>query len=100
MYKYGPLKPVKVIFKRGGRRGKIMEGMKQTWVQYMFIWKCHNETPLYNYHILIKIFFKTPKKTTKEAIIRKAGLPLTHSTNPQGLLTVNTMGTQCFSALH
>jgi hypothetical protein len=45
VYKYGTLKPVKVIL-RGGRR-RTMEGMNQTRVQYMHIWKCHNNpTPV------------------------------------------------------
>jgi hypothetical protein len=30
---------------RGGGRGRIMEGMNQTEVHYIQIWKCHNETP-------------------------------------------------------
>jgi hypothetical protein len=47
MYEYGTLKP---YFKQGsGGRGRIMEGMSHTKVQYMYIWK-----PLNNYHRLIK----------------------------------------------
>jgi hypothetical protein len=48
MYEYGTLKPVKVIL-RGGVRAegeKWREGMNQTGVQCMYIWKCHNETPV------------------------------------------------------
>jgi hypothetical protein len=44
--------------KRSGRRGKLMERMNQTGVQYRFVWICHNEIPPYNYHTLIKLFSK------------------------------------------
>jgi hypothetical protein len=43
-YESGTLKPVKVILRSEGRgRGRTMEGMNQTEVQHMYIWKCHNE---------------------------------------------------------
>jgi hypothetical protein len=35
-----------------------MEGMNQTTVQYMHIWKMTQQSPLYNYHILTKTFTK------------------------------------------
>jgi hypothetical protein len=38
------LKPV--IFRKGiGGKGRIVEGMNKTRVQYMYIWKYHNKTP-------------------------------------------------------
>jgi hypothetical protein len=48
MYEYGTLKPVKVILRRGGERGRIMEGMNQAWVYCTHIWKCHKGTPCTN----------------------------------------------------
>jgi hypothetical protein len=46
MCEYGTLKPVEVISWRGvEEERRIMEGMNQTGVQYMCIWKCHNRTP-------------------------------------------------------
>jgi hypothetical protein len=46
MYAYGTLKPVEVIFKKGnGVGGRILVGMNQTGLSYMYLWKCHNETP-------------------------------------------------------
>jgi hypothetical protein len=35
-----------------------MKGLKQAGVQYMYIWKSHNENHWYNYHIVTKRFFK------------------------------------------
>jgi hypothetical protein len=31
---------------KNGRRRRIMESMNQTGIQYMYLWKCHNETPI------------------------------------------------------
>jgi hypothetical protein len=45
MYEYGTLKTVEVILRKGMGEEKIMEEMKQTWVQYMYLWKYHNELP-------------------------------------------------------
>jgi hypothetical protein len=42
---YGTLKHVEAVLRRGGRRGRIMEGTNQAGAEYMNIWKCHNETP-------------------------------------------------------
>jgi hypothetical protein len=44
MYACGTLKPVKVILKGEEGKGRVMEGMNQTGVQYWYIQKCHNET--------------------------------------------------------
>jgi hypothetical protein len=44
MYACGTLKPVKVILKGEEGKGRVMEGMNQTGVQYLYIQKCHNET--------------------------------------------------------
>jgi hypothetical protein len=46
MYGYGTLKPVEVILKRRWGRGRIMEGMNPTGVQYMHIGKCGNKPPV------------------------------------------------------
>jgi hypothetical protein len=41
LYECETLKPVELILRKGG----IMEGMNETGVQYMHIWKCHNKAP-------------------------------------------------------
>jgi hypothetical protein len=53
MYEYETLKPVDVVLRMEGR-GRIMEGINQTRVHCMQIWKCHNKYALYNYYILMK----------------------------------------------
>jgi hypothetical protein len=46
MYKYGTLKHVGVILRKGlGIKGRKMEVLNQTRVKYMHIWKYHNEIP-------------------------------------------------------
>lgn len=49
--------------KGGGRCRRLMEGMNQTWAQYMFIWKCPDEPPCIT--MLMKTFKKSFKKKTK-----------------------------------
>jgi hypothetical protein len=44
MYKYGTLKPVEVILRRGGGRGRIMEGMNQIKIVCMHKWKYNEST--------------------------------------------------------
>jgi hypothetical protein len=46
MYEYGTLKLVEVILTRGvEKKGRIMEGINQTGVQYMYMWERHSEIP-------------------------------------------------------
>jgi hypothetical protein len=45
MYEYRTLEPRRVSKKESGRRGRLMEGMNETGVQYIYIWKCYNKTP-------------------------------------------------------
>jgi hypothetical protein len=40
--------------------------MNQTRVKYMYIWKCHKEPPLYNYHILTKTLKRKTTLTLKK----------------------------------
>jgi hypothetical protein len=72
MYEYRTLKSVS-HFKKGRRergRGRTMEMMKQTGVQYMHIWKCHNETPctttIYNKNFLKSL--QDPHLNTKSQV--------------------------------
>jgi hypothetical protein len=37
MHEYGTLKPVSHFKKGSGRRGRLMDGMNQTGVQYMYM---------------------------------------------------------------
>jgi hypothetical protein len=53
MYEHETLKPDIVILRRG--KGKTMEGVSETRVQYMYI-KEMSQNSLYNYHVLIKAF--------------------------------------------
>jgi hypothetical protein len=62
IYEYGTLKPVEVILRRGrderennGRDEPNWGTLYVTYIEmshvchiYFHIWKCHNETPLYN----------------------------------------------------
>jgi hypothetical protein len=45
MHGYGTLKPVGVILEWGVGKERIMEGMNQARVPYMYIWKFHSEIP-------------------------------------------------------
>jgi hypothetical protein len=45
IYENGTLKLVEVILRRRGGRRRIMEGINQTRVHCVHIWKCHKETP-------------------------------------------------------
>jgi hypothetical protein len=44
MYEYGALRSIEAILRRRKGRGRITEGMNQTGVYCMHIWKCHSET--------------------------------------------------------
>jgi hypothetical protein len=50
------MKAVGIVLRRGARRcARMMEGMKPTKVHYKHMWKCDNETLLYNRYKLIKM---------------------------------------------
>jgi hypothetical protein len=53
---------LKSFYEWGGARGRIMEGMKQTEVYYMHIWKYHNKTPVQLLY-LMKMFTKKKRET-------------------------------------
>jgi hypothetical protein len=55
VYEYRTLKPIEVILRRGGGRGRIMEGMNQMG-HTAHIHGNVTMNPLYNKYILIKMF--------------------------------------------
>jgi hypothetical protein len=44
------MKSIKAIKRGGGRKAdkRVMEGMNLSKVHHKYVWKYHNETPLYN----------------------------------------------------
>jgi hypothetical protein len=55
IYEYGTLKPVQVIVRGAGRRGRIMEGMNQTGVHCMHVCCAPVQLLFTNKHFL-KVF--------------------------------------------
>jgi hypothetical protein len=45
IYRYGTLKPVEIILRRGMGEEGNNGGDEPNWVGYTYIWKYHNETP-------------------------------------------------------
>jgi hypothetical protein len=61
MYENRTMKPIELVPRNGeGEEGSVMEGMGLIGVHCVHVQKHHNETPLYNKYMLIKMIKERP----------------------------------------
>jgi hypothetical protein len=64
MHEYGALKPVEVILRKGRKKRENNGGDEPNWCILYSCMEMSQRNLLYNYYILIKMFFKSPERNS------------------------------------